>query len=156
MSSEENNYTLDIELSKDGTYFTIKSIEGEIFNKKYLIVSNGSISNQYEFKLEDDLNTGVNIFSNLLFGTSVFEDGLYEFTIKDINNEIITSTREGFLFNITNKIMVDSLSYRDTNDSYKRYIMIEKIRLLENIYYSAQLGLVDSFLENLKTLQKLV
>lgn len=156
MGSEETNYILDIELSKDGTYFTIKSIDSDILNKKYLVVSNENISNQYEFTIEDNLHTGVNISSNILFGVPVFEDGLYEFTIKDANNEVIVSTREGFLFNITNKIMVDSLSYRDSNDSYKRYIMIEKIRLLENIYYSAQLGLVDSFLENLKTLQKLV
>lgn len=160
----EGNYILDIELSKNGEFFTIKNIgETPIPSGDYVIIisSSNGFNGNYTLKSTDNLNDGINIYLSDTFNNtagSIYPDGLYYFKVfntYDTENPIVTAI-EGFLFNITNKVMIDSLTYRDTNDSYKRYIMIEKIRLLENLYYSAHLGLTDAFVENLETLQKLV
>ena len=87
---------------------------------------------------------------------AVFEDGIYTIYIKDSSNNILATGIEGFVAVSATKVMIDALDYRPSNDLQSRYIMEEKMRLLDNLQYSAQLGLTDAFMENLVALKKLV
>jgi hypothetical protein len=102
------------------------------------------------FNSADGWEIDVN-FAGLDVGT-VFKDGIYLFTIGGTNEGTWT---EGFAAEISESVMVDSLGYRIYQTSAVKDYINEKIRILNNLRYAAQIGATDKFLENLEILQRM-
>lgn len=154
--------TLVIEESADAKSVFIKSDQSlaatTVLLQAQLDDSNTISSFVYTVDVNDNFAKGVTISVEDLGENSpaVFEDGIYTIYIKDSSNNILATGIEGFVAVSATKVMIDALDYRPSNDLQSRYIMEEKMRLLDNLQYSAQLGLTDAFMENLVALKKLV
>lgn len=153
--------TLVIEESADAKSVFIKSDQSLAATTVLLQaqLDDSNTISSFVYTVDDDnFAKGVTISVEDLGENSpaVFEDGIYTIYIKDSSNNILATGIEGFVAVSATKVMIDALDYRPSNDLQSRYIMEEKMRLLDNLQYSAQLGLTDAFMENLVALKKLV
>lgn len=80
----------------------------------------------------------------------------FELIIKFDDDTIRKTKRDfGFYALIKEEVMKESLSYRPEMQRTKREIMWEKLRLLDNLFYSTETDQIIHFMENLARLKKL-
>ena len=85
---------------------------------------------------------------------SVFADGIYTILLTCDDFDDTTNT-EGFAAVITDSVMTESLAYRVYLTAAQKEFMNEKIRLLNNLAYAAEVGAIDAFEENLEVLERM-
>lgn len=98
-----------------------------------------------------------------LTGETEYPDGVYEFTFNidtDYSSEPYTYTNdptsEGFASIIIGEVIREALNYRIYLDYKSKDEILEKVRLLNNLYFSSQIGSTTAFSENLEQLQLLM
>ncbi len=148
-------YNVQVEESVDAKSFYIKNIGDPISSSNRIVITTPSTVVIYPIT-DTQINSGVSITAESLGLGTYFEDGVYTFDIQNSSGGLITSAREGFLAIIGLQVIKDALSYRIGMDSYLRFITLEKMRILDNLTYCAEIGLLDAFNENLELLKKLV
>lgn len=138
---------------------------------KYDVSTGVSTTYYYLFTDLDDLAT-MEITPDILLtsdgesmGSSgdVFEDGRYDFKMQidqTFNNVWSTDAytyiyTEGFAAVITGESIREFLSYRIYLDYKTKDEILEKMRLMNNLAYSASIGSTTAFSENLLMLQQL-
>ena len=87
-----------------------------------------------------------------------FKDGAYKVQVFfnfGENAEKVNEREFGFLAIIKNRVMKESLSYRPERTRVYREMIWEKLRLLDNLYYSTETNQIQHFRENLRQLEKL-
>lgn len=151
---------LSVEESVDGTYFIVQRVGGDAITTpgKYLRLfkDNVEISPSILFGASDDLDIGIVILATS-FGLTTFEDGIYAIQVRDSDNiTILGDVTEGFASIVAGQVMRNSLDYRVGLDYKTRYTLLEQIRLLNNLSYSATLGSIQDFNTNLETLERLL
>jgi hypothetical protein len=103
---------------------------------------------------------GVEIFTyDVNFIGDTFTDGVYDFRLQVIDNfneeHLSDALVMGFCAVITGKVMKESLSYKISDKrTYKEWVL-EKMRLLDNLRYSAETGNLQHFQDNLSTLERI-
>lgn len=151
-------YNLQVEESVDAKSFKIRNFGDTITNANRIVITTPTVTLIYDLTGKD-INSEITVYASDFTDPNIgdyFEDGIYTFEIQDPSNNIITSTTEGFIAIVAIEVFKDALSYRIGTDNYEKYILLEKTRLLDNLSYSAELGLVNAFYENLNMLKKLV
>lgn len=105
---------------------------------------------------EFNSSAGLDITANALIGSTVFADGIYTFTLTEVSTGFDESTlTEGFAAVITKSVMIDSIAYDVNMTKAEKDYHNERIRLLNNLAYSAQIGATSKFTENLEILQRM-
>lgn len=84
----------------------------------------------------------------------IFDDGVYEMEVF-LNNVAEAVMNVGFAAIVKSDTMKQCLSYSPIADRRLKDLIEEKMRLLNNLYYSADTNQIDHFLDNLTALQKL-
>lgn len=104
---------------------------------------------------------GIEIFVHDLSNTveDRFPDGIYDFRVQVISTTddeyLSDSLVMGFCAIITGEVMKDSLAYRVSSKKTYREWLLERMRLLDNLRYSAETGNIQHFEDSLLTLQRL-
>ena len=157
------NYVIEVEENINAESFFVQSTGDVIPDATTIVVSASypdetTMAGMYTIQQGDDLQqpAGITIkASDLGFG-SIFKDGIYSIKIKDSQDTELVEAVEGFIAVVSVEVMKNSLNYRQGLDTSQRWLIQEQNRLLLNLSYAAELGLLDSFIENLGMLQNLV
>ncbi len=149
---------LEVEEVIDGSSFIVKSDAAGVDSIKVTGVfpDNSGVEGSYTLQPTDSLANGFSLTAQSLGFGNTFKDGIYTIELLDSSNNVIVSATEGFVAIVAVAVMKDALNYRVEQSNVDKYKVQEEMRLLDNISYSAELGLQDAFMENLSTLQKLV
>lgn len=121
---------------------------------------------EYEYPLDvsggtlEHWTNGIEIFTHDIdFPSEKFTDGIYDFRlwVKDtFDDEYYSgSVVMGFCAVITGEVMKSSLSYKTSEKRTYKEWLLERMRLLDNLRYSADTGNLQHFQDNLTTLQRL-
>ncbi len=160
MAVSNSTYIIQVEESIDALSFTIRNLGHTIVGAYSVVITppydSGLGTLIYLLQDNDVLENGVKIDASTL-NISHFPDGIYTIQITvDGGSTVLTENTEGFLAQTSSAVMKDALNYRVGMDSHTKYLILEKMRLLDNLTYAAELGLLDAFNENLAQLKKLI
>lgn len=121
------------------------------------VVAPDETSYTKEFTAEElaefNSSDGLDITANTLVGDTTFTDGIYTFNLDGTFDE--STVTEGFAAVITKSVMIDSIAYDVNMTKAEKDYHNERIRLLNNLAYSAQIGATSKFTENLEILQRM-
>lgn len=153
------NFT--ISQAVDGSYITIT--DTRIISTSYVIkVQSDYMDNTSQLTLNldstqiDDLDTGLVLEpSDFGYTDSVFSDGIFTFVITKDGGDDETLVK-AFMEITAGLVFKDALNYRLYLDIKTKSTIDEKIRLLNNMGYSAEIGSIAYFAENLQLLQDLL
>ena len=154
---------LSIEESVDANYFVIQRIGGDavvtpgkILKVTYTNEESVITTVSYTFLAADDLDTGVVLNASTIVNSGTYIDGIYTFTLRDAGDTTtLGQVSEGFAAIVAGQVMRDALNYRPELDIKTRIALLERMRLLNCLSYSATLGTIEGYNENLETLQML-
>ena len=157
---------LSIEESVDANYFVIQRIGGDTVvtpNKILKLTYTDNTVNppimttvSHTFGATDDLDAGVVLNATDIVNASTYIDGIYTFTLRDAGDTTtLGQVSEGFAAIVAGQVMRDALNYRPELDIKTRIALLERMRLLNCLSYSATLGTIEGYNENLEMLQML-
>lgn len=145
--------------SSDAGSFTITNTGDDVATDPITLTVTDPEGDDYTFSIAGtDLTAfnsadGLEVTTTDLSYSGDFEDGIYVFTLNDgVDDSEIT---EGFAAVITDSVMTESLAYRVYETKAQKDYINEKMRLLNNLAYSASVGSTDKFTENLEILQRM-
>ncbi len=148
---------------------------GDIEEARLVIGYQDGTSYEYELPLDGDFGAlweaGVEIKTQDIksepddtsYPSLRFKDGVYDFQVFIVEDDTEYPEAEepqwsvimGFAAIITREVMRDSLTYHPSQEKQKKEWILEQMRLLDNLKYSADTGNLQFFQDNLTQLQKL-
>jgi hypothetical protein len=108
---------------------------------------------------EDEWAQGIEIFTgDIGYPGAKYEDGVYDFTLNltfTVEGEHSFDDTFGFAAQIITTVMGEALTYRESQSKSHREYILERIRLKDNLFYSAETGQLEYFQINLDHLYKM-
>lgn len=108
---------------------------------------------------KDQWAQGIEIFAgDIGYPGTLFEDGIYDFTVTlnfTVEGTHVFDDVFGFSAQIVGDVMKEALAYREAQSKSHREYVLERVRLMNNLYYAAETGQLEYFQLNLDQLQNI-